>query len=65
METLAKYGVEGESADIRRAALRCIANAVLLDEKMRQTFVDTGYGGKIAENLKVWLPSGLLFWPRF
>lgn len=48
-----KYGVDGESPDIRRAALRCVANALLLDAKMRQIFVDTGYGGRLAENLKV------------
>lgn len=48
-----KYGVDGESPDIRRAALRCVANALLLDAKMRQVFVDTGYGGRLAENLEV------------
>lgn len=53
MDLLSKYGVEGESPDVRRAALRCIANAVLLDPNMRQTFVDTGCGGKLAEMLKV------------
>ncbi|KAL2216770.1 guanine nucleotide exchange factor [Thermoascus aurantiacus ATCC 26904] len=52
METLVKYGADGETPDIRRAALRCVANALLLDPKMRQIFVDTGYGGKIAERLK-------------
>lgn len=53
METLVKYGADGETPDVRRAALRCVANALLLDPKMRQIFVDTGYGGKIAERLKV------------
>lgn len=53
MELLSKYGVEGESPDVRRAALRCIANALLLDPNMRQTFVDTGRGGNLAEMLKV------------
>ncbi|KAE8147970.1 guanine nucleotide exchange factor [Aspergillus avenaceus] len=52
MKVLAKYGVDGESADIRRAALRCVANALLLDKSMRQLFVNTGYGGKLAEKLK-------------
>lgn len=55
MEALMKYGVDGESPDVRRAALRCVANALLLDAKMRQIFVDTGYGEKLAENLKVLL----------
>lgn len=50
-----KYGVDGESPDVHRAALRCVANALLLDAKMRQIFVDTGYGEKLAENLKVLL----------
>jgi hypothetical protein len=36
---------------VRRAALRCVANALLLDAKMRQVFVDTGYGGKLADKL--------------
>lgn len=55
MEVLMKYGVGGESPDVRRAALRCVANALLLDAKMRQIFVDTGYGDRLAENLKVLL----------
>ncbi|KAJ5280840.1 hypothetical protein N7478_006212 [Penicillium angulare] len=50
---LVKYGVDGESPDVCRAALRCVANALLLNGKMRQVFVDTGYGGKLAEKLKV------------
>ncbi|KAI9931051.1 hypothetical protein MW887_010706 [Aspergillus wentii] len=52
MDILGKYGVDGETADVRRAALRCIANALLLDPKMRQIFVDTGYGGQLAQKLK-------------
>lgn len=51
--TLVQYGVDGETVDVRRAALRCVANAMLLDENMRQIFVDTGNGGKLAERLKV------------
>lgn len=53
MKVLGRYGVEGETPDVRRAALRCVANALLLDEKMRQIFVDTGYGSKLSEMLKV------------
>ncbi|PWY86055.1 synembryn [Aspergillus heteromorphus CBS 117.55] len=52
MEMLAKYGADADTADVRRAALRCVANALLLDPSMRQLFVDTGYGGKLAERLK-------------
>ncbi|KAJ5090792.1 hypothetical protein N7532_009476 [Penicillium argentinense] len=50
--TIMRYGIDGETADIRRAALRGVANALLLDGKMRQVFVDTGCGGKLAERLK-------------
>lgn len=53
IKLLAQYGLNGETADVRRAALRCVANALLLDTNMRQAFVDTGYGGKLAERLKV------------
>ncbi|OJI98099.1 hypothetical protein ASPVEDRAFT_37533 [Aspergillus versicolor CBS 583.65] len=52
IEILSKYGVDGETTDVRHAALRCVANALLLDENMRQQFVDTGRGGKLAEMLK-------------
>lgn len=52
MDILTKYGVDGETAEVRRTALRCVANALLLEPKMRQTFVDIGYSGKLAENLK-------------
>ncbi|KAJ5294215.1 hypothetical protein N7508_009036 [Penicillium antarcticum] len=52
INTLVRYGVDGESPEVRRAALRCVANALLLDAKMRQVFVDTGYGGKLADKLK-------------
>lgn len=48
-----KYGVDGETADVRRSALRCVANALLLNPNMRQVFVDTGYAGRLAEGLKV------------
>lgn len=55
-----KYGIDGKTADIRRAALRCVANALLLDGSMRQIFVDTGYGGKVAERLKALAPAILI-----
>lgn len=51
--TIAQYGVNGETPEEQRAALRCIANALLLDADMRQVFVDTGLAGKLAERLKV------------
>lgn len=58
---LSKYGLEGETSDIRRAALRCIANALLLNSDMRQIFVDTGYGPKLVERLRVQDIAKVLF----
>jgi len=52
IDILAQHGVNGDTLDVRRAALRCIANACLLNEGMRQVFVDTGFSGKLAERLK-------------
>ncbi|KAL4902272.1 hypothetical protein BDW74DRAFT_158889 [Aspergillus multicolor] len=52
IEILSKYGVDGETTDVRHAALRCVANALLLDSSMRQLFVNTGRCGKLAEMLK-------------
>ncbi|KUL83560.1 hypothetical protein ZTR_10548 [Talaromyces verruculosus] len=49
---LIKYGLDGGTADIRRAALRTIANALFLKSDMRQVFVDTGCVGKLAEKLR-------------
>lgn len=59
MRLLLKYGVESDDADVRRAALRCVANALLLEKKMRQIFVDSGYSGKLAEHLEVPLSKEL------
>ncbi|CAI7587162.1 hypothetical protein N7533_013644 [Penicillium manginii] len=52
INTLMRYGVDGETVDVRRAALRGVANALLLDPNMRQVLVDTGYAGRLAERLK-------------
>lgn len=52
LEVLMKYGVDGETADVRRSALRCVANALLLNPNMGQVFVDTGYASRLAEGLK-------------
>uniref|UniRef100_A0A093VHY9 Synembryn-B n=1 Tax=Talaromyces marneffei PM1 TaxID=1077442 RepID=A0A093VHY9_TALMA len=49
---LIKYGLDGEIPDIRRGALRTIANALLLKSDMRQVLVDTGCVGRLAEKLK-------------
>ncbi|EME50258.1 hypothetical protein DOTSEDRAFT_118881 [Dothistroma septosporum NZE10] len=50
--TLSKYGLGKESSNTSREALRCLANAFLLDEPSRQIFVDLGYAPKAAEHLK-------------
>ncbi|KAJ5949074.1 Guanine nucleotide exchange factor Ric8 [Penicillium verhagenii] len=50
---LAQYGVEGETPDVCRAALRCLANALFLQENLRQVYVNTGYGGRLAERLRL------------
>lgn len=56
MTILSRYGFD--QADKRasaasREALRCLANAFLLNEECRQTFVDVGYAPKAADRLKV------------
>ena len=67
---LSKYGFdqkETKAASASREALRCLANAFLLDEPCRQTFVDLGYAPMAAERLKVddrddeFLSSRILF----
>ncbi|EEH41683.2 hypothetical protein PAAG_03246 [Paracoccidioides lutzii Pb01] len=64
---LALYGFEGRSPAISREALRCLANALLLDKDMRQIFVDLGHGPDVAEKLREensddeFLASRLLF----
>lgn len=54
ISTLCRYGFDRpESTEAAREALRCLANAFLLHEPSRQTFVDLGYGPKAAERLKL------------
>jgi len=53
LSILAKYGLDHEPSSTSREALRCLANAFLLNEPSRQTFVDLGYAPKAAERLKV------------
>ncbi|KAK2752557.1 hypothetical protein FQN55_006670 [Onygenales sp. PD_40] len=50
--TLCAYGFEGKSPIISREALRCLANALLLETSTRQIFVDLGHGPNAAERLK-------------
>ncbi|KAK4932218.1 hypothetical protein LTR49_001515 [Elasticomyces elasticus] len=50
---LSQYGLDHPSSDTSHEALRCLANALLLNEPSRQTFVDLGYAPKAAAILKV------------
>ena len=50
---LSRYGLDQGSTDTSREALRCLANAFLLNEPCRQIFVDLGYAPKAADRLKV------------
>ncbi|KAM5451862.1 hypothetical protein MaudCBS49596_003690 [Microsporum audouinii] len=50
--TLSAYGFDEPEAIIYREALRCLANALLLEKATRQRFVDLGNGKKAAEKLK-------------
>ncbi|OCK91543.1 uncharacterized protein K441DRAFT_664471 [Cenococcum geophilum 1.58] len=52
IETLARYSFESTSSVTSREALRCLANALLLQPKTRQILVDLGYGEGAAERLK-------------
>ena len=67
---MSKYGLgnrDPRNLPTSREALRCLANAFLLDEETRQLFVDLGYAPKAAERLKVddrddeFLTSRMLF----
>jgi hypothetical protein len=50
---LGRYAFEGTEESTSQEALRCIANALLLQPKMRQILVDLGHGPHAAEKLKV------------
>lgn len=56
MTILSRYGFDQEDKkaySTSREALRCLANAFLLNEGCRQTFVDIGYAPKAADRLKL------------
>ncbi|KAG5293071.1 synembryn, putative [Histoplasma capsulatum G186AR] len=67
IKVLAYYGFDVKSSTVSREALRCLANALLLEPSMRQIFVDLGYGPNLADRLKEensddeFLASRLLF----
>lgn len=50
--TLSRYGLDFDSNNASKEALRCLANAFLLNEPCRQIFVDEGFTPKAARRLK-------------
>ncbi|KAJ4359795.1 uncharacterized protein N0V89_000351 [Didymosphaeria variabile] len=52
LHTLCQYAFEDADVQTSQEALRCIANALLLEPKMRQVVVDLGYAPKAADRLK-------------
>ena len=50
--TLAEYGLNQTPPTVSQEALRCLANTLLLEPKLRQTFIDLGYVERAAERLK-------------
>lgn len=52
IRTLSRYAFRGSSAQTSQEALRCLANAFLLEKKTRQILVDLGYAPNVAEKLK-------------
>ncbi|KAI5294901.1 hypothetical protein KEM52_002906 [Ascosphaera acerosa] len=52
LETLSRYAFHSADVEVSREAMRCLANALLLEPSMRQIFVDLGNGPKAAEKLK-------------
>ncbi|KAI5199576.1 hypothetical protein E4T39_06146 [Aureobasidium subglaciale] len=52
IETLCEYGFEAVELDVSQEALRCLANAMLLQEAPRQHLLDLGYGDKAAQRLR-------------
>lgn len=50
--TLSKYAFDQQDLAIAREASRCLANAMLLNESCRQTFLDLGYADKAVKRLE-------------
>jgi hypothetical protein len=67
VSVLCRHSFEGNSPKTARAALKCLANVMLLEASTRQMFVDLGFAPKAAEKLKSddredeFLASRLLF----
>ncbi|KAB2110822.1 hypothetical protein AG0111_0g1320 [Alternaria gaisen] len=52
LRTLGHHAFDGETSSAAQEALRCIANALLLQPKTRQILVNLGHGPHAAEKLK-------------
>ncbi|KAF2760334.1 hypothetical protein EJ05DRAFT_474220 [Pseudovirgaria hyperparasitica] len=52
IDTLCRHGFHSPSTTTSREALRCLANALLLQTETRQIFVDLGFSEKVCELLK-------------
>ena len=53
IETLCEYGFDVAELEVSQEALRCLANAMLLQEAPRQYLLDLEYGDKAAQRLRV------------
>ncbi|CAD0100720.1 unnamed protein product [Aureobasidium mustum] len=52
IEILCEYGFDVAELEVSQEALRCLANAMLLQEAPRQYLLDLGYGDKAAQRLR-------------
>ncbi|KAF2706264.1 hypothetical protein K504DRAFT_459563 [Pleomassaria siparia CBS 279.74] len=52
LHTLSRYAFDDQPAPTSQEAMRCIANALLINQKMCQIFVDLGYAPQAAKKLK-------------
>ncbi|KAF2468540.1 uncharacterized protein BDR25DRAFT_265275 [Lindgomyces ingoldianus] len=52
IRTLSRHAFESNDSKTSQEALRCLANALLLQPKTRQSLVDLGYAPKAAEKMK-------------
>ncbi|KAH7397018.1 guanine nucleotide exchange factor [Phaeosphaeria sp. MPI-PUGE-AT-0046c] len=53
IQTLGHYAFQGKEISTSQEALRCIANALLLQPRTRQILVDLGHGPHAAQRLKL------------
>ena len=53
VQVLCRYGFDSDSLETSRAALKVLANVLLLDSDTRQIFVDLGHASKAAQRMKV------------